>query len=101
MAKRVVRDDGKRYRTMTEAALALLLEDGLEPDRARANAMASAIGRACRGEGQKTAYGHEWRYADRRSREQLLAEIERLKAEIERLNDENRGLCMKVYGAPF
>ncbi len=101
MAKRVVRDDGKRYRTMTEAALDVIREDGLEPDMDRAHSMASAIGRACRGEGQKTAYGHEWRFADERPREQLLDEIERLKAEIERLNDENRELCLGVYGAPF
>jgi len=94
MAKRVVRDDGKRYRTMTEAALDVLRENGLEPNMDRAHSMAGAIGLVCRGIERNTAYGHEWRFADERPREQLLDEIERLKAE-------NRELCLKVYGAPF
>lgn len=80
----VIRDDGKRYRSMSDAAQDLLRESGMKPDKNTAHSMAGSISNACgRKRGRRSAYGHDWRYADERPREEIERENEELKREVE------------------
>lgn len=84
MTRAVIRDDGKRYGSLTQAARALMQEQGLPPDERYAKQMSSNISAACRANhALKSAYGHDWRYADERPREEIERENEQLKREVE------------------
>ena len=84
MTRAVIRDDGKRYSSMTKAAMALMAEQGLPPNPKYARQMSSNISAACReNHALKSAYGHDWRYGDERPREEIERENEQLKREVE------------------
>lgn len=84
MSRAVIRDDGERYSSMTKAAMALMREQGIPPNPRYARQMSSNISAACRANHSlKSAYGHDWRYADERPREEIERENEQLKREVE------------------
>lgn len=84
MSRVVIRDDGKRYPSMTKAAMALMSELGIPPNPRYARQMSSNISAACRdNHALKSAYGHNWRYGDERPREEIERENEELKREVE------------------
>lgn len=84
MTRAVIRDDGKRYGSLTQAARALMREQGMPPNERHAQQMSSNISAACSGNhAVKSAYGHNWRYADDRPREEIERENEELKREVE------------------
>lgn len=84
MTRAVIRDDGKRYGSLTQAARALMQEQGLTPNPKYARQMSSNISAACRANhALKSAYGHDWRYGDERPREEIERENEQLKQEVE------------------
>lgn len=83
MTRAVIRDDGKRYPSMTKAAMALMAEHGLPPNQKYARQMSSNISAACRANhALKSAYGHDWRYADERPRDEIERENEELKRKV-------------------
>lgn len=82
MTRAVIRDDGKRYGSLTQAARSLMRDMGMPPNPRIASGMASSISAACR-ERRKCAFGHDWRYADERPREEIERENEELKREVE------------------
>ena len=84
MSRAVIRDDGKRYSSMTKAAMALMREQGIPPNPRYARQMSSNISAVCRSNNSsRSAYGHGWRYADERPREEIERENEELKQEVE------------------
>lgn len=83
MSRAVIRDDGRRYGSMAQAARSLMREQGLPPNPAYASQMASSISAACIGRTRKSAYGHEWRYAEERSLVELAEKVGELEREVE------------------
>lgn len=83
MTRAVIRDDGERYSSITKAAQALMSEQVIPPNPRYARQMSSNISAACRGiHSLKSAYGHNWRYADERPREEIVRENEELKRKV-------------------
>lgn len=81
MSRAVRRDDGKEYKSITDACRDLINEGYRgNPYMMHPNILAVIQGRA------KTAYGHDWEEIDGRTKGMVLRELEEVTARLEAAN---------------